>query len=662
MKSNPFFELYVTDRISPRDFVTIFSDFLVPHAEPLFLQGNAVITGIQGSGKSMLLQLLQPYIRRQYFESDTEFPVPPERRKFLGVNVNLAHSSAIDFGLRRDFDDEPAEVELLFADFFNYLAIDGLLKNIRYIAEGPVELAREAGLKVMGNEVNEIARSVSQLPVWEGWLEPTSSLDDLQKSVASRLHGYRRYLHMKDRVLDPSFRSTRTAVGIPIIECAEALRNSGFIAPGTNVFVNVDQYEELGNISSRNKENPADYRAVINKALASRDPRVSYRIGTRGHAWRRHSQIMGTNAKLEEERDYKYVDLDMLLKRSENVGKDIFSKFARDVFQRRLKFAGFSEMCVRSSGTDALVDVYGKSPTSSEKVRKFGIRRPERALRFEKGTKPQTIEILNSLAKRDLLSAKLGEIWIRQKGDVYDLQVPDEKLPWELQKYWKKERREVAALQIASQTGTRALWGGAEDIVGLSGGNILVFLSLNQFIWDTWLQDKGRDFNSLEDLPKIEIGVQTAGVHKASHFWVEKIRQETGRSGDRFRFAFIVAEFLARRLYEDDKLSNPGHTGFSVLMSDLEDFPGVKAFLEELADYGNFLMLDHTTKNADRKGRVKLYFHPVFCPRFDLPYVRTKEPYYASVKEVLSWMFSAGSKVALAPQLPSSQKELFSDG
>lgn len=657
MKSNPFFELYVTDRISPRDFVTIFSDFLVPHAEPLFLQGNAVVTGIQGSGKSMLLQLLQPYIRRQYFESDKDFPVPPERRKFMGVTVNLAHSSAIDFGLRRDLDTEPQEVELLFGDFFNYLAIEALVKNIRYIAEGPPVLAKETGLNAAPSDLAELARTLSALPIWEGWLAPSENLNDLQTALSRRLQGYRRYLHMKDRELDPSFRATRTAIGSPIFECADALQSAGYIDRNTNIFVNVDQYEELGNISSRNKERPADYRAVINKALASRDPRVSYRIGTRGHAWKRHSLIMGTNAKLEEERDYKYVDLDTLLKRGENSSTDIFSRFARDVFNRRLKFAGFGEVSVRTK--DALAEVYGRSPSAGDKVRNFGLRNPEKALRLERDLRRETVEALKGLARRDLLSAKLGEIWIRQKGDAYDLKVPDEKLPWEQSKWWKKERREAAALQIASQTQQRTLWGGAEDLVGLSGGNILVFLSLNQFIWDTWLQDKGREFMSMDDLPKIDINVQSTGVHKASYFWVEKIRQETGRSGDRSRFTAIVAEFLSRRLYEDLKLSNPGHTGFSVLISELEEFPGVKVFLEELSDYGNFLMLDHTTKNSDRKGRVKLYFHPVFCPRFDLPYVRTKEPYYASIKDVLSWMHLAGSKAGMAIAKAPTQEELF---
>jgi hypothetical protein len=121
----------------------------------------------------------------------------------------------------------------------------------------------------------------------------------------------------------------------------------------------------------------------------------------------------------------------------------------------------------------------------------------------------------------------------------------------------------------------------------------------------------------------------------------------------------VVAEYLARRFYADEKLSNPGHTGFSVLIEDLEDFPEVKEFLQDLSDYGNFIMLDHTTKNSDRKRRLKLYFQPIFCPAFGIPYVRTKEPYYASIKDVLSWMHQSVPKTRTSPTDTAVQQELF---
>ena len=76
MRVNPFFELYVGDRMSSREFVDIFSPFLVGHAEALFLPGNVVVKGVQGSGKSMLLTLLRPEVRLEYDRVSENFPVP----------------------------------------------------------------------------------------------------------------------------------------------------------------------------------------------------------------------------------------------------------------------------------------------------------------------------------------------------------------------------------------------------------------------------------------------------------------------------------------------------------------------------------------------------------------------------------------------------------
>ncbi len=660
MKSNPFFELYVGDRFSSREFVTIFSDYLVPHALPIFVPGNVVVTGIQGSGKTMLLGLLNPQVRLEYEAEREEFPVPAGRRKFLSASVNIAHQNAIDFGLRKHIDEDPEETELLFADFLNYLIVRKFLESLRCIAEGPASVREEVGLNGGQNMINEVGPLLSGLSVWEGWLGNCRTFDDLTDSLDKRIALYRRYLHRKDRELDASIGETRTLIGHPIRDCVAQLKSTGIVDNDTNVFVDIDQYEELGNISTRNTAGKSvDYRSVINRALAARDGTVSYRIGARGHAWRRHGRIQGTDAKLEEERDYKYVDLDLLLKRKEDHKIDIFPNFANDVFVRRLKFAGFREDLL--SDGYKLEEVYGPQLTATERVRRLNIREPARILKLPTEWKVETKNALRELASKDLLSAKLGEIWIKQKGDVYDLNCPKGKLPWEVKSYWKKERREAVALQIASQAQQRPYWCGAEEIIGLSGGNILVFLSINQFIWDTWIQYAGDDSEVRSVLPSIAEIVQSIGILKASNFWIEKMAQETGRSAERLQFVNLVAERLAARLYADDKLSNPGHTGFSLIEQEMKQYPEILRFLEELSDYGNMLMLDHTTKNRDRKHRKKFYFHPIFCPHFRIPYIRTKEPYYARASEVASWIYDSGFKLSLAEKPGATQQSLFEE-
>jgi len=660
MKSNPFFELYVGDRFTSREFVTIFSDYLVPHALPIFIPGNVVVTGIQGSGKTMLLGLLNPRVRLEYEAEGEEFPVPAKRRKFLSASVNIAHQNAIDFGLRKHIDEEPEETELLFADFLNYLIVQSFLESLRYIAEGPANIRNEVGLNVGGNKINDVGPLLSSLPIWEGWLGDCRTFEELTGAIEDRIRLYRRYLHRKDRELDDSIKETRTQIGHPIRDCVMQLKLAGVIDQDTNIFVDIDQYEELGNISTRNTLGKSvDYRAVINRALAARDGTVSYRIGARGHAWRRHGKIQGTEARLEEERDYKYVDLDLLLKRKEDQTIDIFPDFASDVFIRRLKFSGYREDLL--SGDGKLEEVYGPQLTATERVRRMNIREPARILKLPTEWRTETKNALKALAAEDLLSAKLGEIWIRQKGDVYDLDCPKGKLPWEVKSYWKKERREAAALQIASQAQQRPYWCGAEEIIGLSGGNILVFLSINQFIWDTWIQYAGDESEVRSVLPKIAEIVQSIGILKASNFWIDKMAQETGRSSERLQFVNLVAEKLASRLFADDKLSNPGHTGFSLVEQEMKQFPQILRFLEELSDYGNMLMLDHTTKNRDRKHRKKFYFHPIFCPHFRIPYIRTKEPYYAKASEVASWIYDSGFKLSLTDNAQSTQQSLFEE-
>ena len=63
---NPFNELYVTETIRSDQFVKIFSPVIVKNVEALFLPGNIVLQGVQGSGKSMLLALLKPEVRLAY--------------------------------------------------------------------------------------------------------------------------------------------------------------------------------------------------------------------------------------------------------------------------------------------------------------------------------------------------------------------------------------------------------------------------------------------------------------------------------------------------------------------------------------------------------------------------------------------------------------------
>ena len=81
---NPFHELYVTEDIKSDRFVRLFSPYFVQHAHSLFQAGNVILTGLPGSGKSMLLSLLTPEVRLSYLKTETEFPIPERISNFIG--------------------------------------------------------------------------------------------------------------------------------------------------------------------------------------------------------------------------------------------------------------------------------------------------------------------------------------------------------------------------------------------------------------------------------------------------------------------------------------------------------------------------------------------------------------------------------------------------
>ena len=651
---NPFFELYVGDRLSSREFVDIFSPFLVKHAEALFLPGNVVVKGIQGSGKSMLLSLLKSDVRIEYANTDTEFPVPKEISNFIGAGINLAHSNAIDFGYRAISSDQK-ERALFFADFVNYTILLDLFRSIRTVSKLDAGDAHHLKVDLSPDSTGAFVSDLCAADVFQGALEGSVSLEDVEGRMRARLNAYRRFLHLNDEKIDSQIRQSKTDIGEPIAETVSMLKASGIIQPDIAIFIHVDQYEELANISPQETNSP-DYRRVINRAFVRRDSAISYRIGTRGHAWRNHGYVFGTQAKLEEERDYKFIDLDGILRRHENPKTWVFPRFAEDVFARRLKHAGFASR--EAHGRELLGRIFGKGMAPKDKALKYGGTNPRRSVKVDPDWPQEFQDAIAEYAEVEPLSARLLEAWVLQQLGRSNARERAASFPrlsmtmltaMRAKRWWIKERVELALVQIAGRCQQRPIWAGFPELIDLSGGNILTFLSICQFIWDTHRQlsrKHGRD----TDLIEIDVEVQAIGIFKASAYWLNKVKQESGRSGERFRLARQIGNALMRDLYADRKMSYPGHNGFSLAEDDLDRFPHVKALIEEMSDYGTVVVWPHTTKRKDRRMRQKVYLNPILCPQFKMHYQRLKEPSYVHPTQVEDWMHEAGL------QLPKSYR------
>lgn len=648
MQANPFFEVYAGDRMTSNEFVNIFSPYLVDHAQPLFIPGNVVVKGVQGSGKSMLLTLLKSEVRLEYARAGANFPVKGTMGTFIGAGVNLAHDNAMDFGYRAVSDDAK-ETAVFFADFVNYKIILDLFRSLRTL-QAAKGLPHAPEINLDADREAAFVKDVQSAAAFQGALLGCQSIGDLEQRISERLNAYVRFLHRNDDRLDESIRRSKTDMGTPISTMVSALKKAGVVQEQTPVFVHIDQYEELENIAAADVPVP-DYRAVINRALARRDPTVSYRIGTRGHAWRNHGHIQGTSARLEEERDYKFVDLDLLLKRQENVKTWVFPGFVADVFARRIRHVGLAP---KDSDGDVLLDtIFGEGMTPAAKARRYGGRNPRRAVKIDAEWPKDFQDALIALSETDPLEARLIEARALQKTEK---SAPTGRriLPRELsmavheeveREWWRKARIELALVQIAGRCQERPIWSGRDEIIDLSGGNILTFLNIGANIWETQGQ-LGRQ-SGTPNLAQIAADIQAIGIFKASDYWLKKISRETGHSGDRSRFAKQLGEEFARRLHGDRQMSNPGHNGFSVLDDELaaKEFRHVGFLLEEMVDYGTLISSSHTTKEKDRRARTKFYLNPVLCPHFKIHYKRLKEPIYVHATDVEDWMRDAGLAV-----------------
>lgn len=674
MASNPFHDLYLSEAISEDRLVELFSPVIVKHSGAVFDSGNVVIRGLQGTGKTMLLNLLRPEARIAYKRAREPFPVPARSARFIGAGVNLRKCGALEFAqhLERDMAQrEVQELALVFSDFVNYWIVADLMATIvRFLSEADDDLLNDVGLRRSATALDDFANAFAHDQCWFGALDSVAKFDELRASVDDRISAYRRFLNLNVDELPESIRSTKTLVGAPILKCVEALKRTGVLADDAKVFVRVDQYEQLETLNVLGSDYGQYCQQLINKALAARDARVSYRIGTRTHSWDERPEIYRTNDVLELKRDYDIVDMDELFRRRENSRTWVFPEFAEDIFRRRMKV---SEFVGRPGPEPTMVNILGKSlppfarahsyvPTEQGRIEL--IRRNLAAL--PQATSDEWINYVLALAPEDILAAWMSCAWLRQKSpgkttvgrNPKSLGPPPEggTLPWSTKPYWYKERVHHALMQIASANRQALVWSGVEDLMSLGGGQILVFLFLLQHVWDAWLRDQRGEPAEQLSFP-IRHEVQTQGVREASIEWRHK-QAEGSNAEKRRRFVDSLGEHFYVALTEDKAMSYPGANGFSLENSDVERAADVRRFLREAASFGDLYESPHTSKKKGER-RTKYYLAPILSPFFRIPSVHTKEPEYVNISDVKKWLTQDQRATATRLSMSSAQPSLW---
>ena len=652
---NPFHRLYLTEGVGEVDIPSLFSPVLVPYVTQLYLPGNVVLRGMEGTGKTMLLSLLDTKVRLAFWshpdgQADGDFakgdPLAPDVRRYVGAGINLSNSKAFKLNEIRVSKDREENIRLsraYFGDFVNcwvlrdlFASIETLIKELtaRKDFEKLAEIGVTSDARKLNTAVKVLARD-SASP----FLTRVRTVSEMRQTLEVRLDSYLQLVSNPRCVLSPEIDKTRRLLGTPITAATQALKSVGVLTADTTVIVTIDQFEQLVRRDPLDGDDEKNRRFIheVEDLFSLRVPDVSYRIGTRPNA---------TLKRCDSVRDYVLLDLDQILQRKEHSSQAVIRGFAEDAFRRRIAMSDIPHKCEIAVSSAPLKMVFGVSPKVADRGRLCQPDKPEKVLRLEKRWPAGVRSWLKRLARKDVVAASLGEAWVRQqcaKNESLTVSNWDDPntLPWELpaKRWWKKERLPLASLQIAAANAQRLVYFGESDIIQLSGDNIVAFICICREIWECDARyrvgkiatESGRDFEKFDEKRQAE------GIRDASRIWHDKMKQRA--NGETMqRFVDELGKRLHKQLIEDRQMSYPGANGISFAKSDLASDREIERLLTDATAECFLLQRDHTPKNLGRGKSIKWYLHPILAPYYEITVQHTKEPLYLNVKKLRAWL------------------------
>ncbi len=674
---NPFQQLYLSDDTTTDDsLVELFSNAVLQTAiHPVFQGNNVVLSGPQGCGKTMILNLLRPEVRIAYWDAGKPFPVPKELRTFISAGINLTRcgiTSLVQVTLGRE-DADNRELPLYFADFFNYLVVEDIIQSVELIGKHSEVFDSMVNLAFAA----QFAKAVAAQDCWFGALDGIQSLEQLKVRLKERVAFYRRWVNgnLREREPPEAIRQSKTNIGEPISRTAACLRQSGLVGNEVPILIRIDQIEEMHKaFTERSRVLLLSFRKMLNLVFYARDARVNYRAGTRRYGWDNPEflGVWGSEAKLEIRRNYHLIDMDAELFIRGEKPNSIFEKFAADAFERRIKYFLRDES--PDVGPNLAKSIFGKHPSPEKRIYQLAENvtdlQIDRALGLDvaadkDGWSDEWREFLRQLYRQGhagMLDAALAAAWGRQTGGARSKKQhreasPPSNAPWKSRHWWRKERMGIAVLQLMTRNQQRLMWWGYKDICNLSGGNITVFLHICHRVWDGFLKNESslpqEKRTELFQGETIDRNIQAAGILFASNEWFNKFPEEPGGNA-RQSFVEKLGMRLNADMMNDLPMRYPGGNGISLQLSQFksedEEVTQLRNFIQEAIGYGALFASEHSSKLKQGGRRMKFYLNPILSPRFQLPEAKTKEPYYWSMDE----LFNLVKKAQVT--LPRSQR------
>jgi hypothetical protein len=637
---NPFREALVTELLeSPDLYRDWFSPtILIAEALDVFKHSNVVVTGPQGSGKSMLLNLLRyPFLGKWLAGGKDQLPNGLDT-PFLGLSINLVRSHIQIFGRRsvsaRMLGRQDHWIDAVCAgDFLATSILIEFLRALEYMQSADGQGLRDwLGLSVSSDFESAVVR-FSRAHVWHGFYDDANSRSELRSRAQDRLDTWRSFLNTNIDEIPPRIWNSKVEINQVTHEIGNLLRDQSPSKPP--LMLVIDQYEELPHL---NKAYGSELQRLVNSMIKARDPVVFVRVGARTHDWGRELRTVASESRIELQRDYKLVDIAAILNRNEEGHREVFPRLALDVATRRIRTGQRWD----NSRTKAL---FGR--WKPEEEANSYLRDPRRRKALAKNSPALQERVLRWTARSGVLDVRLASAWVasQEKRGIPTEEIVKhgQQQPW-LHEWWRKERVHVALIQIASFANQRKRWFGWEQIVALAGSNISAFVFLCGSVWDEAARRKAEFLDT-----EIEPQVQTLGIRRASATWRSRDEADERTGGARRATAIRrLGTALANLVVTDPAISNPGHSGFSLsdTESGVELTPEQKVelrdFLDNAVSWASLEERPHASKERGGGMRTKWYLHPLLAPAFGVPIVRVKEPKYVKPEQLYECLFGDG--------------------
>ncbi len=640
--TNPFREATSSELIeNPNLYSQIFShEILVNETLDVFERNNVVLTGPQGTGKTMILSLFNCNFLSACLENAEQSDVINNISPYASVSINLVRSGFHVFGRRSpsraiSLNAEKQEIDAACAsDFLAHYLFKQFVTYIRFLLSDEGKAIRSwMGVSFDVEAASRLAEEMSSWACWRGYYAKRKTLEGLIEKCDERLLSWYDFLNINTDSIPSDVWETK-------FQMETALHRMGALTASLSpnkplpLYVVIDQYEALPEL---NQVYGSSLQRIVNSLIKARDPYVFYKVGARPYDWGKELRVWGAESRIEVDRDYKRVDLNKILRRKENDNEWLFPAFARDVAYRRLRV-----LCSGHEFTpDHVEKMFGPHSNDDEANSYVGSKAQRRTevLRLDK----EYAEIVFDNCGEDasILELRLASAWVLQRiGKKIKPSIIKEEareLPW-TNWTWRKERVEIALLQIASITNQRKKYYGWDSVKYLSGSDIRAFLRICEEVWE--IASKIAPESLLTETP-VPPNLQTEGIFLASHHWRERDKTETHQGSMRYAVISRLGPSIHDSLIDDLAISNPGHTGFSVREPDLaqDDATQLREFLGNGANWAIFEERPHTSKNREGATRSKWFLHPILSPAFGIPLKRAKEPYYTTIHELIGWFF-----------------------